>query len=209
MSGTEHKPGERPGKHVFQDHLMHENMDRRTQRTRRALHQALIELILDRDYDTITVADIADAADVGRSTFYAHFVDKDDLLRNGAEHLRMMLFHEHGIEGAAEMSEERRTLGFSRFMTAHLKEQLPLYRAMMRGGAGPILVGRIREFLGELVRSELGAGSKSPGAAELRVQFIVGAYMAVLTWWLDRGAKEPPEEIDSAFRSLAEGALKA
>ena len=74
-------------------HFFHENMpglfadlepgiDRRSRRTRQALHQALIRLIVERGYDEITVADIADAADTGRSTFYAHFTDKDDLLRS-------------------------------------------------------------------------------------------------------------------------------
>ena len=58
----------------------HEGMDRRAVRTRQALHQELIRLILDRDYDEITVADITESANVGRSTFYAHFTDKDDFV---------------------------------------------------------------------------------------------------------------------------------
>lgn len=59
---------------------MTEPADRRVRRTRRALHQALIGLMLERGYARITVQDILDRADVGRSTFYAHFRNKDDLL---------------------------------------------------------------------------------------------------------------------------------
>src|SRR6186713_3590542 len=54
--------------------------DRRVARTRRALKDALTDLILEKGYESVTVQDVIDRADVGRSTFYAHFVDKDDLL---------------------------------------------------------------------------------------------------------------------------------
>src|SRR6476659_7313908 len=54
--------------------------DRRVSRTRRALKEALTDLILEKGYEGITIQDVLDRADVGRSTFYAHFVDKDDLL---------------------------------------------------------------------------------------------------------------------------------
>lgn len=208
MSETEHFGHKRPGtlaEHVYADNG---TMDRRTLRTRRSLHQALMQLIFERDYDGIGVADIADAANVGRSTFYAHFADKDDLLRSGTEHLRAILFAEHSHDIAGETQAERRPLGFSRFMTGHLHEQLELYRALMRGRAGSIMLEQIRQFLSEIVRKELVASNAGRAAPEITVQFVVGAYMSVLTWWLDRGAVEPAEEIDAAFRDLAEGALK-
>src|SRR5215204_4165205 len=113
-------------------------IDRRTLRTRMALHRALIGLILVRDYDEISVGDITDAANVGRSTFYAHYTDKDDLLRSGLGHLRGMLLEEHRSATSGEEHPATRALGFSRFMTEHVKEQHQLYRAMMRGRAGPI-----------------------------------------------------------------------
>ncbi|MEV0436461.1 MULTISPECIES: TetR/AcrR family transcriptional regulator [Nocardia] len=59
---------------------MSEHTDRRVRRTRDALHRALIELMIERGYERVTVSDIIERADVGRSTFYAHYRDKDDLL---------------------------------------------------------------------------------------------------------------------------------
>ncbi|MFC4127114.1 TetR/AcrR family transcriptional regulator [Nocardia rhizosphaerae] len=59
---------------------MAERTDRRVRRTRERLHIALIELMIERGYDRVTVSDVIDRADVGRSTFYAHYRDKDDLL---------------------------------------------------------------------------------------------------------------------------------
>jgi AcrR family transcriptional regulator len=186
-------------------------IDRRALRTRTALHEALIRLIVERGYDEITVGDITEAADVGRSTFYAHFTDKDDLLRSGTGRLRAVLFQEHQNAVAGENRFDRRTLGFSRFMTEHLKEEHQLYRALMRGRAGPIILDKIRQYLCEIVRSELATGATGNAgdmsSREIAVQFLVGAYMSVLTWWLDRGAKEPVEEIDRAFRDLALGGI--
>jgi AcrR family transcriptional regulator len=63
--------------------------DRRVLRTRATLHRALIELMIERGYDRVTVQDILDRANIGRSTFYAHYRGKDDLLViSGAEYLR-------------------------------------------------------------------------------------------------------------------------
>ena len=212
MSATEHMSRNDREKSAEGAHASFAAMDRRALRTRQSLHRALIQLILERDYDDITVGDITEAANVGRSTFYAHFTDKDDLLRSGAGHLRAMLVHEHGSAVAGEDRPERRPLGFSRFMTAHLKEQHQLYRALMRGRAGAIILDKFRQFLCEIVRAELASAgdnaSTTTPAPEITVQFVVGAYMSIVTWWLDRGGKEPPEEIDRAFRELALGALK-
>ncbi|WP_332768893.1 TetR-like C-terminal domain-containing protein [Phenylobacterium sp.] len=79
------------------------------------------------------------------------------------------------------------------------------------GRAGPIIIDKMKELLSELVRTELASpesGSAAQAAPpEIDVRFVVGAYMSVVTWWLDRDARETPEEIDQAFRDLALGGL--
>jgi AcrR family transcriptional regulator len=177
---------------------MHPGMDRRTLRTRQALHQALIRLVLERGYDQITVADIADAANVGRSTFYAHFTDKDDLLGYGISYLKTMLENPPG--------DETGPLRFSRFLTEHLRDQKKLQRALMQSSAAPIILGSLREAICDVVRHELRT-QRGKAPDETDVQFVAGAYLAVVTWWLDRGAKEAPETIDERFRLMANGAL--
>lgn len=204
MSDTEHWPGfdrEKTAQVLEADGLI----DRRVRRTRQTLHETLMRLTVERGYDEITVADIAAAADVGRSTFYAHFTDKDDLLRSAVGTLRSALMQQHAAAGNDSGGPDR-ILGFSRFMTAHLAEQRILYQALMRGRAGPILLDFIRHALCDIVRAELATGMKSANAPlddELTVQFLVGGYMSVLTWWLDRGGKEPPEVIEAGFRQMA------
>ena len=67
--------------------------DRRSQRTQHSLHEALMSLMQEKRYDDITVQDIIDRANVGRSTFYANYQDKEDLMTRGLMHL-MQIFSE-------------------------------------------------------------------------------------------------------------------
>jgi AcrR family transcriptional regulator len=172
-------------------------MDRRAARTRHALHAALMELILKTDYDEISVQDIVDAANVGRSTFYAHYTGKDDLLRNGSEWLKGML-----VEHRSQSAGPSNALWFSLVMFQHTREWRTLYRAMVSGRAGPIFLDMMRRMLIEFAREELAVLKPTASEREVAVQFLVGGFMSVLTWWLDRGAKESPEDIDDMFRSL-------
>ena len=185
--------------------VMHGKMDRRALRTRRSLHEALIGLIKERDYDQISVMDVADAANVGRSTFYPHFTDKDDLLRSGTVHFRELLLQDRASAELLSEDPNERLLSFSRFMTEHLRDQQLLYKALVRGRAGPIIMERFRLYICEVVRADLapeGSNAKRNSEAELTVQFVVGAFMSMLTWWLDRGAREDPKVIHRAFTTL-------
>jgi Transcriptional regulator C-terminal region len=84
---------------------------------------------------------------------------------------------------------------------------MDLYRALVGGRGGAIALSSIREILSGLVRTELAAtadkNSTDAIPSEIVVQYVVGAYMAVLTWWLDGGAKLPPRRIDAMFRRPA------
>jgi hypothetical protein len=92
-------------------------------------------------------------------------------------------------------------------MFEHAREHIDLYRALVGNHGGAVALGTIRQILSDLVRDELHASAgKNPNGAiprELVVHYVVGAYMAVLTWWLDGGAKLPPRQMDAVFRRLA------
>lgn len=97
-------------------------------------------------------------------------------------------------------------------MFEHARDHRELYRALAGGRGGAVAFGSIRRILSDLVRDELAAKVDKNSAdaipRELVVQYLVGAYLALLTWWLDGGAKLPPEQIDAMFRRLAtEGIL--
>ena len=170
--------------------------DRRVQRTRQLLQDALLAMVIEKGYDATTVQDIIDRANVGRATFYAHFPDKQTLLTSRLEDLRGLL------------TERRRQapgpLGFSLAMLEHARSHLPLYRAIVGRESGAFIVQRIHRTIADLAELDLKAlGFKgAPEQRRLAVEFLAGAFMAVLTWWLDEGATLPPEEIDGIVRRL-------
>lgn len=178
--------------------------DRRIARTRATLQHALVSMTLRKGYDATTIKDICDEANVGRSTFYAHFTSKDDLKRSGLDNLRKLLAAKQREALAADDGETRR-LSFSLTLFEHARDHKELYRALAGSRGGAIGLSTIRQIVSDLVRDEIAASDKNSAEAiprELVVQFLVGAYMAVLTWWLDRGAKLPPQRIDAMFRRL-------
>src|SRR5215469_15309647 len=153
-------------------------IDRRAARSRHMLHQALLSLIVEKGYDEITVENICDRANVGRSTFYAHFTSKDDLKRRGLEYLRQELI-EQQRKASGEADTDVRGLAFAQAMFEHARDHIHLYRALVGSRGGAIALTTIRQTLCEIVRRELAViqGKDSHGTpSEFAVQYIVGAY---------------------------------
>jgi len=194
------------------------SIDRRVGRTTKTLHHALISLILKKNYEAITIQEICDAANVGRSTFYAHYTSKDDLHRRGIENLRKVLADGRS-DAPVDQGDIRgrsirgRSLSFSRTLFEHAQDRKDLFRALAGSRGGAVALATIRRIISDVVRDELAEtadkNSTDSVPRELIVQFVVGAYMAVLTWWLDKGAKLPPAKIDAMFRRLASEGLES
>ena len=187
-------------------------LDRRIPRSRAMLQNALCSLIARKGYEAITIKDICEAAHVGRSTFYAHFTSKDDLKRSGFEPLRKQLVGRQKEALAMARDHKGRSLAFSLAMFEHARDHRDHYRALVGSRGGTVSLGTIRKMLSGLVRDELAATTDRSSAdvipREFVVQYVVGAFMAVLTSWLDGGAKMPPEQINAMFCRLAtEGIL--
>src|SRR3954464_2396083 len=102
--------------------------DRRSQRTRALLNQSLLELMMEKRYDKITVQDIIDRANVGRSTFYAHFYDKEDLLISQFEQV-LDFFIQNLERDESTVAPSMNVVGFFR----HVQEFPPGYDSMVWG----------------------------------------------------------------------------
>ena len=179
--------------------------DRRVQRTRRALNQALMALILEKRYDKITVQDIIDRADVGRSTFYAHFLDKDDLLVQG-----VAMFSDHldaHLETADEHDKEPSHVLHSLTFFRHADMHHELYRAMREGGGADVIMEAARRHLSEDIETHLAAlfpnGTDIDIPKPVITKFLAGAMLSLLMWWLEEDRPYSPEEIDAMFQRLA------
>jgi AcrR family transcriptional regulator len=187
------------------------SIDRRAARTRESLERAHLALIRQQGYDALTIKDICAAANVSRSTFYAHYAGKDDLKRKSLRHLRSFLAARQQ-ETPMHGDSSERSLAFSLPMFEHAREHIDLYRRLVGTHGGEVALAAIREILcGQvracLAKSAADAKPKGSTAREITVQYVVGAYMAVLTWWLDGGAAVPPEQMDAMFRRLAAAGL--
>ena len=179
---------------------MERKPDRRTLRTQTAMRAALIALLRRKDYDEITVQEIIDEADVGRSTFYAHCSGKDQLLRLSLQLLRADLRKAQQVEQARRGG---RGFAFSLPVLEHIQEHRDIYPALARGRGREVFTGELRSMVADLVRGDL---ADQPVAMdvpiEVRVQYIVGGFMAVLTWWIDDKARIAPAEVDRMFQRL-------
>jgi AcrR family transcriptional regulator len=188
-------------------------VDRRVARTKTMLQDALIALILKKGYEAITIEEICEAANVGRSTFYSHYTSKEDLQRSGIEnHLRRLLVDRQRKALAAPDDSQARRLGFSLTIFEHARDHRDLYRALIgdRSGGAP---SNVRQMLSDLVRIEIGTTVKNSTDTvprDLIVRSIVGAYLAALTWWLEGDAKQSPGEMDATFqRFMTAGIIAA
>ncbi|HEX5183227.1 MAG TPA: TetR family transcriptional regulator [Allosphingosinicella sp.] len=145
-----------------------ERLDRRAARSRKAILSAFTSLVLERRYDSIRIADVIDMADVGRSTFYAHFRSKDDLLRQSMEGLLAMI-----ADSVSPVPDEAKLA----FVVAHFWENRRLARAIL----APPLGLSVRRLLEVLVEERL---ADDPERARARAVQIAGAQFALLEAWM-------------------------
>ena len=180
--------------------------DRRVQRTRDLLHTALIELINEKSYDKITVQDIIDRANVGRSTFYAHFANKDELLSSQLHAFQLNL--EHYLTEANVES----VLIPVKALFEHGKENYNLFRALL-GSDGIDVVRRaaydqiIQSILSHLQDAQ-SQGHDFGMPAMFIAQYIGGALNTLLMWWLDERMPYPPAEMENMFNQMTEGIIQ-
>lgn len=177
--------------------------DRRIQRTRSLLQGALVSLMVEKPYESITVQEIIDKANVGRATFYAHFADKKSLLASRLEDLRAALVRRQ--REALSAKNGRRSFSFSRAMLEHAGENLILWRGIADRESGSFVMSRIQEMLADLVRNDLVALGFTRGNAdrEATVQYLSGAFVALMMWWLNDRDRLTVEEVDDRFTTLA------
>ncbi|MDG4892995.1 TetR/AcrR family transcriptional regulator [Mesorhizobium sp. WSM4976] len=187
---------------------MPREIDRRSARTRKALHQALLELMLRKGYEALSVQDIIDEADVGRSTFYAHYTGKEDLLRSGFQMLREELTEARSASHAGAEASHDDPLRFSAAMFEHAARYADHFRTMIGGRGGAVAENEIRLILSEMVRQELSSTLQDDAIPrDFVVQFVVGTFLTALNWWFERKPKLSPSQVDAMFRSLVLGGL--
>lgn len=184
--------------------------DRRVQRTRQLLHDALTALIMEKRYESITVQDIIDRANLGRSTFYVHYQDKDDLLLSGMEGLVHSLVD--GIEFISDGEGEGLKTGNLKLLSAlplfqQAASQSKLYGSIIGRRGIELLKHQIQDHLSQHIQENIEArlvdGQTSSVPPHVFANYLAGALLNLVGWWLDNEMPYSAHEMNSMFQLMA------
>lgn len=187
-------------------------VDRRVQKTRKLLHEALGSLINEKSYDTIALQEILDRANVGRSTFYMHFRNKDHLLTDSI-HEMLRWIRPAALPRSKNWQE--RVTSFSLPIFEHHERHLRTREARMGAKAKAVLHEHLQNVVTELVSDVLLKGpsdNRKPSSqmpAQLVAQYVASTFVLVLNWWIDNRSSLTAEKINDLFRELVFPTLSA
>lgn len=174
--------------------------DRRVAKTRIALRDAMLNLLPLRGWDQVSIQEICDRANVGRSTFYMHYRSKDDLLSEGLNDLRDLLLRQ------VPADRKNQPFAFLRGLLAHVDEQKEVFRAVIGRRSGHSIEWRFREMVLQLVHSELAGRGLPDAKVALLGRYLAGGIVEVMAWWVDAPGAPP---IAGVERQLLEFSLAA
>lgn len=183
-------------------------------RTRRLLRDAFFALILEKGYESVTVEEITNRADLGRTTFYLHYHDKEDLLMESIGELvddlilqmtalPLLLWGGESV-GAGGLAAPAISLPFQ-----HVARNADLYRIILRGEGTYSATRRLREIIiqaaGELIqvfvdRERLSLNPQLP--MEVFLNYLAGSWLALIGWWLENNMPYPPDEMAGMFQII-------
>jgi AcrR family transcriptional regulator len=200
----------------MEDQIADKRIDRRIHRTKRMLKEALFTLILEKGYDGVTVEDITQKADLGRTTFYLHYRDKEDLLLKSidaiADDLLGQISHTNLLGGEAAPVPsliEMRQMNPVLLVFQHAGVNASLYQIILRGGSATSAAGRFREIISMAAKSFFATTLKEPVPGQqpgvpldVLANYFAGSLLSLVTWWLENGMPYPPEQMAGIFRQL-------
>jgi AcrR family transcriptional regulator len=176
-------------------------IDRRVRHTRDALGDALLTLMLEKPFETITVQQVLDRAGIGRSTFYAHYRDKDDLFLSDLEDFlepmsTLLLRRREASDRIAPVRE----------LFAHVAEMRQLYATLIAADKLRDFLEMGQEYFARAIEQRLGElpTSRKIAAAQrtAMAHAFAGALLSLLSWWVDHGAAASSEEMDELYHQI-------
>lgn len=192
--------------------------DRRVQRTKQALRKTLLELIKEKGYDSISVEEITQRADIGRTTFYLHYKDKEDLLVDE--------FSELANERARTLSEipfstwlpdlenpdrtiESKPIEPLLMVFQHVANHTDIYRILLQNEKSDRILERIRKIVSQSITEFMQMKIENDPIPilfevpiDLLAAYFSGALLSCVDWWLDQGKAYSPEEMTRMFQRL-------
>jgi AcrR family transcriptional regulator len=180
-----------------------ESDDLRARRTRDQLAWALIALMHEKAYDEISVQDIAERADVGRSTFYAHFQDKDEMF------VRHNVVFGRAMGERLAWDENTKSWGFPiRHIFDHVRHMRPVYESLVRCRKLDLLLRVWQLNMAEVFEQRIAAarnGTAGTIPAAILAQHFAATIVMLLLWWVDHHFPADASRMEEHFRRLTAG----
>jgi AcrR family transcriptional regulator len=187
--------------------MQRRKIDERVRRTHERLGSALVALIQEKSIDDVTVQEVLDRASVGRSTFYLHFRDKDDLLLSQLEKFLEMM----STTLSVRKEKSQRVVPVAE-MFDHIGSQNKMYRALADCGRLNDFFDLAQGYFARGIERRLVESERLPKLPQrelaARASALAGSLLSLLRWWLDRGAKETPRAMDELFHRIAWSGLQ-
>lgn len=182
--------------------------DRRVQRTKQRLYSAFMQLVDEKPFDKITVQEILERADVGRTTFYTHFESKEDLFIGSHEQIVRVISQSFFSETGDLRTEPSPELMTFLQMSQQNRDT---YFYLMGGAQGGeilrLLRDRIAQHLDEQLRT-LFQENESRVPFTVLAQHVASSIVSVTSWWIDKRAPYTVQEIATMLHQMNEVALR-
>lgn len=180
--------------------------DRRVGRTRRQLRDALLSLILEKGYDSVTVEDITQRADVGRTTFYLHYRDKEELLLKSLESVAEELKEKIGVNSRSSLDLEESAQAIATVFQ-HAYDNASLYLIILNGGAAMHALNRLHEVIAQTAAAVFEQRSQSLGRpldvpVPVLAAYFAASLLSFITWWLRQEQPAAPQVMAATFNRL-------
>ena len=182
-------------------------MDRRQQRTRTAIFDAFSTLLTEKNYSKITVQEIIDAANVGRTTFYAHFETKEELLRALCQELfGHIIDTARGLpHGHYHYSCGNKSDSVFLHLLRHLRENDSNVLGLLSGESSEIFLRYFKDSLRALIEGQFfpaGQPIRGDVPRDFLVNHVSGSFVEMVLWWVRGRMRQSPEELDRYFRAV-------
>lgn len=185
-------------------------MDRRQQKTREAIFQAFNRLLARKKYSRITVQNIIDEANVGRSTFYSHFTEKDALLKEMCTEMFEHVFSNHSRSETTHDFSSRadNAESFITHILYHLRDNKKIITGILHSEGATLFMRAFNQYLGGFFVEKLNAGKNLPPVpTDFLLHHLTCSFEGLLRWWIQNNMKQSPEEMESYFLAVVKPAL--
>lgn len=188
--------------------MMESKADRRVQRTRQLLHKALIELVQEKGFDAITIQDITERANLGRTTFYLHYPGKEELMLDHHATVAEMM----GLKQLTrtELLADEPPPGLVRLLLVAAEDR-KFYDAIMKARTAELILRGIRAQMMTNLEATLVAafpGVEPTMPLALLKPYLVNAQLAFIDWWVRNEAPYTPEQVATTLHQLQRSIIR-